>query len=149
MGNSAIIKTDKDGEPSGTVELEIRIYPVKEPKGNTKAFASISIDGMFGVHGVSIVEGKNGLFVAMPQTKDAQGNYRDIFHPVTSEGRKALNNAVLHEYSIALEQLAVKQESTVSKIREAKEAKTSQPAPDKSAVKEAGKGVKAKAEATL
>ena len=89
MANYELNKVDKTtGEITGTMNIEVKAYPIAEPKGATKGYASVSVDGMFDAHGISIVEGKNGLFVAMPQTKDAKGEYRDIFHPVTSEGRK-------------------------------------------------------------
>jgi stage V sporulation protein G len=84
---------------------------------------------MFGAHGISIVEGKNGLFVSMPQTKDAKGEYRDIFHPVTSEGRKALNEAVLEEFGAALDEMVTQKESTVQKLRDAASAAKEKSAP--------------------
>ena len=120
MSNLALNKVDKDtGEVTGTINLEVRAYPIAEPKTSTKGYASVTIDGMFGAHGISIIEGKNGLFVAMPQTKDAKGEYRDIFHPVTSDGRKALQDAVLSEFGIALDELVTQKESTVQKLRDA------------------------------
>jgi len=146
MGKYSINKTDQAGEITGTMDLEVKAYPIREPKGNTKAFASVTIDGMFGIHGISVIEGKNGLFASMPQTRDKTGGFRDVAHPVTSEGRKALNEAVLSEYAVALGELEVKQESTLAKIKEAKEAATARPAPDKAAAKEAVKSAKSKAD---
>ncbi len=140
MGFYKINNVDKLGEILGEMNLEVRVHPIAEPKGNTKAYASVTIDGMFGAHGLSVVEGKNGLFVSMPQTRDNKGGYRDIFHPVTSEGRKALNDAVLSEYAVALDELAAKQESALEKIKEARTAATERPAPEKAAGKAQGKG---------
>ena len=95
---------------------------------------------MFGAHGISIVEGKNGLFVAMPQTRDGKGEYRDIFHPVTSEGRKALNDAVLGEFAVALDEMATQKESIIQKLRESADAakEKAAPAKDAKAKKKAG-----------
>ena len=136
MSNLTLNKVDKNtGEITGTIDLEVRAYPIAEPKGSTKGYASVTVDGMFGAHGISIIEGKNGLFVAMPQTKDAKGEYRDIFHPVTKEGRDALNGAVLAEFSAALDEMVVQKESTLNKIRESAAAVKGQAAP--SAGKEA------------
>ena len=130
MANYELNKVDKaTGEITGTMSIEVKAYPIAEPKGNTKGYASVTVDGMFGAHGISIVEGKNGLFVSMPQTKDAKGEFRDIFHPVTSEGRKALNDAVLTEFGIALDDMVVQKESTVQKMREAAAAAKVQSAP--------------------
>ena len=56
-------------------------------KGNTKAVASLTIDGAFAVHGIKIVGGVNGDFVSMPSTKQSDGSYKDIFHAVTKEAR--------------------------------------------------------------
>ena len=130
MANYELNKVDKTtGEITGTMNIEVKAYPIAEPKGATKGYASVSVDGMFGAHGISIVEGKNGLFVAMPQTKDAKGEYRDIFHPVTSEGRKALNDAVLAEFGLALDDMVVQKESTVQKLRDAASAAKGHTAP--------------------
>ena len=129
--NLTLNKIDKEtGELTGAMNLEVRVYPIAEPKGNTKGFASVTVDDMFGAHGISIKEGKNGLFVSMPQTRDGKGEFRDIFHPVTSEGRKALNDAVLSEFSIALDAMVVQKESTVQKLRDAATAAKEKTAPD-------------------
>jgi len=130
MSNLTLNKTNKDtGEITGTMDLEIRVYPIAEPKGNTKGYASITVDGMFGAHGISIVDGKNGLFVSMPQTKDAKGKYRDLFHPVTSEGRDALLAAVLSEFGVALDAMVTQKESTIQKLRDAATAAKEKTAP--------------------
>ena len=130
MSNLTLNKVDREtGEITGTMNLEVRAYPIAEPKGSTKGFASVTLDGMFGAHGISIVEGKNGLFVSMPQTRDAKNEYRDVFHPVTSEGRKALNDAVLAEFSVALDAMVVQKESTLNKIRESARATKEKAAP--------------------
>ena len=123
MANFELNKVNKEtGEITGTMNIEVKAYPIAEPKGSTKGFASVTIDGMFGVHGISIKDGSNGLFVAMPQTKDSKGEYKDIVHPVTSEGRKALNEAVLAEFGAALDEMVVQKESALDKIRESAKA---------------------------
>ncbi len=130
MSNLALNKIDKDtGEITGTMNLEIRVYPLEEPRGNTKAFASVTVDGMFGVHGLSVIEGKNGLFVSMPQQRDSKGKPRDVFHPVTSEGRAALQDAVLGEYAVSLDAMVAQRESTLQKLRDAAKTAQAKPAP--------------------
>ena len=65
-----------------------------------KAFASANI-GPFAVHGLRVVDGEKGLFVAMPSTsyqKDGKTEYQETFHPVSGDARKALNDAVLEAY---------------------------------------------------
>ena len=78
--------------------LDIRVYPIDEPQGNTLAFASIAVAGLVAIRGIRAVEGKNGVFVAMPQSKDKDGNYHDIAFPLIGNLRKEINAAVLNEY---------------------------------------------------
>ena len=82
------------------VKLDVRAYPIAEPKGSTVAFASVTINDMIAINGIQVVDGKNGLFAQMPQTKDKDGEYRDIAFPVTKELRQQLNKAILDEYAI-------------------------------------------------
>lgn len=66
-----------------------------------KAFASANIGGVFAIHGLRVVDGEKGLFVAMPSTsfqRDGKTEYQETFHPVSGEARKALNDAVLEAY---------------------------------------------------
>lgn len=63
----------------------------------TKAFADISI-GHFVVKGLRVVEGKKGLFLAMPQEKSKDGKWYDTFFPATKEAREVLNDLVLNAY---------------------------------------------------
>ena len=108
------------------VKLDVRAYPIAEPKGNVMAFASVTINDMFAVNNIRVVNSDKGLFVAMPQVKDKDDNYRDICFPVTAELRKQLNEAILGAYE--KEKALPAKESTAEKLREgAKEAK-SQPA---------------------
>lgn len=65
-----------------------------------KAFASANI-GPFAVHGLRVIDGEKGMFVAMPSTsyqKDGKTEYQETFHPVSGEARKALNDAVIEAY---------------------------------------------------
>ena len=77
------------------------------PDGKMKAIVSITFDDMFVVHNVKVVEGRNGLFVAMPSIKTPDGEYRDIAHPINSEAREAIQNAVLDAYNAAVNSQAV------------------------------------------
>ena len=66
-----------------------------------KAFASANIGGAFAIHGMRVVDGEKGLFVAMTSTsfqRDGKTEYQETFHPVSGEARKALNDAVLQAY---------------------------------------------------
>lgn len=127
----------ESGKVKGSMDLEIRAFPLAEPKGKVKGYASVTINDTFGVHNISIVEGKNGLFVAMPQIKDKNGEYHDIFHPLTKESRLQLNNAVLEEFGVSLDTLSTARESTVEKLREAATSAKTRPLADKTVDREA------------
>ena len=86
-----------------------------------KAFASANI-GPFAVHGLRVVDGEKGMFVAMPSTsyqKDGKTEYQETFHPVSGEARKALNDAVLQAYEQKLSEEQTEDESM--KLDEAEE----------------------------
>jgi len=110
-------------------KVEARAYPIAEPKGNTVAFASVTIDDKFAVNGLRVVSGEKGPFVAMPQTRDAKGEWRDLAFPTTAALRKEISDTVLTEYAAALDELVAKRESTVDKLREAAKAAKDRPAP--------------------
>ncbi|NLY89721.1 MAG: septation regulator SpoVG [Firmicutes bacterium] len=63
-----------------------------------KAIASITIDDAFVVREIRVIEGQNGLFVAMPSRKIPSGEFRDIAHPINSETRQMIQNIILEEY---------------------------------------------------
>ena len=69
-----------------------------------KAIASITIDAMMVIHDVKIIEGQNGLFVAMPSRKTQDGEYKDIVHPINSSAREFLQNFILEKYNELPEQ---------------------------------------------
>jgi stage V sporulation protein G len=79
-------------------KLDVRVYPIDEPKGNTKAFASIGIDDMLAIRGIRVVEGEKGMFVTMPQSKDKENNFHDIAFPLTADLRKDITATVIEEY---------------------------------------------------
>jgi len=66
--------------------------------GRMKAIVSITLDDMLVIHDVKVVEGSNGLFVAMPSRKMPDGEFRDIAHPINSSARELIQSAVLQAY---------------------------------------------------
>ena len=67
-----------------------------------KAIVSITFDNAFVVHDVKVIEGANGLFIAMPSRRTQEGDFKDIVHPINSEFREELSHAVLEKYQAAL-----------------------------------------------
>ena len=84
----------------GDEEMKITDVRVRKVEGETrlKAVASITIDEAFAVHELRIIEGNDGLFVAMPSRKTAEGTFRDIAHPINIETRKMVEEVVLEAY---------------------------------------------------
>ena len=63
-----------------------------------KAVASVTFDNDFVVHDIKIIEGQNGMFIAMPSRKTPDGEYRDIAHPINSDMRGRLQDMILQQY---------------------------------------------------
>lgn len=80
---------------------EVRVFMLENQESTLKAFASITIDDAVCITGIRIVEGKNGVFMSMPQSKDNEGEYHDVAFPITKEAREAIQDAVLDKYDAA------------------------------------------------
>lgn len=80
----------------------VKVVPIRG-EGATRAMASVTFAESFVVHGVRVIEGEKGLFVAMPRQRDSEGNFRDVAHPVTAEARALVASKVLEEYQRAIE----------------------------------------------
>ena len=72
------------------------VRPVQMDK--VKAMASVTFDDAFVVHGIRVVDGEKGLFVAMPSRRLPSGEYRDVAHPINTETREVIQDAVLKEF---------------------------------------------------
>ncbi|MBQ7360235.1 MAG: septation regulator SpoVG [Lachnospiraceae bacterium] len=80
---------------------DVRVRKITK-EGKMKAIVSITIDDVFVVHDIKVIEGEKGLFIAMPSKKAADGEYRDIAHPINSSTRDAIQNIILDAYDKAL-----------------------------------------------
>ncbi len=88
---------------------DVRVRRINQ-EGRMKAIVSVTVDDAFVIHDVKVVEGQNGLFVAMPSRKMPDGDYRDIAHPINSEARSIMQQHVLEAYDRALAELEAEQE---------------------------------------
>ncbi len=79
----------------------VSVRKVEKEGSRMKGIASIVLDNSFAVHDIRVIEGDNGLFIAMPSRKTATGGYRDIAHPINPDMRKLLQDAILEEYEKA------------------------------------------------
>lgn len=78
---------------------DVRIRMVKKEDSKLKAVASITIDDCFVIHDIKIIEGMEGPFVAMPNRKTSEGEYKDIAHPIQTDTREMLVARILNAYS--------------------------------------------------
>lgn len=91
-------KQNRQDYPTVSVRID-RMIDREDAK--IKAFASANIGNAFAIHGIRVLDSKNGLFVQMPQSsyqKDGKTVYEDIFHPITADARNELCSAVLAAY---------------------------------------------------
>ena len=88
--------------------INVRINSLRNDDTHIKGYASANIGDAFAVHNISIIEGKNGLFMSMPQRsyqdENGEKKYADIFHAVTKEAYDALNGKVMEAYKEAQSQ---------------------------------------------
>ena len=80
-------------------DVRIRIKDEEKLKG----IASITFDECFVVHDIKVIAGKDGLFISMPNKKKPDGDHKDIAHPIKTETREMIKEAVLTAYNQALE----------------------------------------------
>ena len=92
---------------------DVRIRKVND-EGKMKAIVSITFDDEFVVHDIKIIEGQNGPFIAMPSRKMSEGDFRDIAHPLVSETRNKIRDAIFEEYDKVLAQMAAESEEELA-----------------------------------
>ena len=76
---------------------DVRVRKVAK-EGKMKAVVSITLDDIFVVHDIKVIEGDKGLFIAMPSRKSGDGEYRDIAHPISKTTREMIQNRILEKY---------------------------------------------------
>ncbi len=80
---------------------DVRVRMITK-EGKMKAVVSITLNDVFVVHDIKVIEGEKGLFIAMPSKKAADGEYRDIAHPINSQTRDYVQETILKAYEKAL-----------------------------------------------
>ena len=79
---------------------DVRVRKITD-EGKMKCIVSITFDNLFVVHDIKVIEGQNGLFIAMPSRKVGEGNFRDIAHPINAETREIFEKEILEAYNNA------------------------------------------------
>ena len=85
----------------GMTITDVRVRKIAKD-GKMKAIVSVTFDNEFVVHDIKVIEGEKGLFIAMPSRKTADGEYRDIAHPINSDTRQQMQDMILDEYEKAI-----------------------------------------------
>lgn len=88
------------------VITDIRVRKINS-EGRMKAVVSVTFDDAFVVHDIKVIEGQDKLFIAMPSRKTADGEFKDIAHPIHADMRESLQKAVLAKYEEIMEEAAV------------------------------------------
>ena len=89
---------------------DVRVRGI-DKEGKMRAIVSVTFDNEFVVHDIKVIEGEKGLFIAMPSRKAADGEYRDIAHPINSATRDMIQNIILAKYeATALEEIEAEAE---------------------------------------
>ncbi len=83
---------------------DVRLRKV-ETDGRMRAIASITIDDEFVVHDIRVIDGNEGLFVAMPSKRTPDGEFRDVAHPINVNARTKIQDAVLEAYHLTAEEV--------------------------------------------
>ena len=89
---------------------DVRVRKVAK-EGKMKAVVSITIDDEFVVHDIKVIEGEKGLFIAMPSRKAADGEYRDIAHPINSTTRDRILTLILDKYQEVMNETDAQEEA--------------------------------------
>ena len=76
----------------------VNVRKIEKEGSRMKGIASVLIDDSFAVHDIRIIEGDNGLFIAMPSRKTPNGEFKDIAHPINAETREKIQKAILEAY---------------------------------------------------
>ena len=77
----------------------VNVRKIEKENSRIRGIASVVLDDCFAIHGIRIIEGDAGLFIAMPSRKTNNDEYRDTAHPITSECRKMFEDAIIEAYN--------------------------------------------------
>ena len=80
---------------------DVRVRKIAS-EGKMKAIVSVTFDNEFVVHDIKVIEGQNGLFIALPSRKTPDGEFKDIAHPINTETRERIQGAILEAYEKAV-----------------------------------------------
>ena len=77
----------------------VNVRKIEKEGSKVVAVASVLFDDVFAVHDIRLLEGKNGLFIAMPSRMLSNGSYKDVAHPINQEFRLILEQKIKEKYN--------------------------------------------------
>ena len=77
----------------------VNVQKIEKENSRMKGIAVVTLDDCFVVKGIRIIDGDNGLFIAMPSKATATGGHRDVAHPIDKDTRKMFEDAIFEEYN--------------------------------------------------
>lgn len=81
------------------MNIKAKVFKRETAIPSIKGVASITIEDCFIITNILIMNGKNGLFISMPNKKNTKGEYKDICYPLNAETRKQITDIILAEYN--------------------------------------------------
>jgi stage V sporulation protein G len=93
---------------------EVKIFPVQEDK--LKAYVTITLNDCFIIRDLKVIQGKSGMFVAMPSKKTRDGSFKDIAHPLNSDTRQQMEDLILEAYEASLKDQKKPEETKTSQL---------------------------------
>ncbi|MGL5051352.1 MAG: septation regulator SpoVG [Fusobacteriaceae bacterium] len=100
-------------------DVRLRMVTAGEGELKLKAYADVTFDESFVVHGLKVIDGQKGMFVAMPSRKMPDGEYKDVAHPIKPELRKEITDTVIakfNEVEVSLEETEYSSEENQKKV---------------------------------
>ncbi len=79
---------------------DVRIRKTYEEDNKIQAIVSATLDDAYVVHGIKVLKNEEGYFIAMPSKKLKEGDFKDIFHPISTESRQILQKEILELFEI-------------------------------------------------
>ena len=101
MSNMTVTPRYMRGETLFMEITDVRVRKLNK-EGKMKAVVSVTFDNEFVVHDIKVIEREQGLFIAMPSRKTAEGEFRDVAHPINASVRERVQASVLEKYEMAL-----------------------------------------------
>lgn len=79
--------------------VKITCSPYNKKDSKTKAFIDLTLDDTLVIKGLTLVDGKNGLFLSFPNKKGKDKKYYNSVYSLNKEWTKSLQDACIKKYN--------------------------------------------------